>query len=531
MLTLVLNLKHRTDRRLGIHDRLINMGLTPIFIEAVNGRSPELAEVIQPVVTRTGMNPGEVGCYLSHIKAWQHLLDSEDDEALVLEDDCLLDPALPQVLEALQHHTEALHVVRLSALCKLVGRHVCQLTADHVLICSTKNPSGTQGYYCTKAGAAMLLKHISKINCAIDTEMDRYWQWGGQILALKPSVIYQDRSSSSDIGLEARVQPRKKDKNWFLKVRHSITKQVATRYMTATHLLSDISTRASLPRPPSPFTHGFAEEGKTPHERHRQVLLFQTHQWNTAIEERYRHLHAATSPAYDVRILLDATQPHVKALCHASLGQEAYAEQVFAFSTESVAKHLRFPMFRHGRIVPGSAHYPVLAFNQITAYEHYWVVEYDVLLQGQWLEFLQNFERCHADLLCTHLSTKAKSPQWTWWKRLEVPKRYSAFVRQHDDDLPKAFFPLYRASKKALTQIAAAHQAGLKAHCEIAMPLALWLDGMPIQDMSEIAPLYSEGSLGGADALPPYSTFRWRPEITPDELRDSPASVIYHPVK
>lgn len=531
MLTIVLNLKHRTDRKVAIHDRLTNMGLAPVFIDAVNGRAPELADTIQPITARTGLNPGEVGCYLSHIKAWQYLMASEHDAALLLEDDCLLDPALPQVLNALQQHTDALHVVRLSALRKLVGRHVCQLTEDHALICSTKNPSGTQGYYITKAGAAMLLKHISEINCAIDTEMDRYWQWGGQILTLKPSVVYQDRTSASDISVQARAHPRKKGQSWFLKVRHSITKQVVTRYMTATHRLSASPIPPHRGRRPSAFTNGLADQNSVRHPGHRQVLLFLTHQWNAAIEARYRHLHAATRHAYDVRILLDTTQPHVKALCHASLGQEAYAEQVFAFSTDSVAKHLRFPMFRDGRIVPGSAHYPVLAFNQITSYEHYWVIEYDVLLQGQWLDFLQKFEHCHADLLCTHLSTKGNSRQWIWWKRLEVPRKYSAYVRHHDDDLPKAFFPLYRASKKALTQIAAAHQAGLKAHCEIAMPLALWLNGMPIQDMNEIAPLYSHGSLGGSNALPPYSTFRWRPEITPDELSTAPASVIYHPVK
>ncbi len=531
MLTLVLNLKHRTDRKRAIQDRLINLGLTPVFIEAVNGRAPELADTIQPIASRTGLNPGEIGCYLSHIKAWQHLMASEHDEALLLEDDCLLDPALPRVLEALQHRASDLHVVRLSALRKLVGRHVCQLTTDNALICTTKNPSGTQGYYFTKAGAAMLLKHISEIHRAIDTEMDRYWRWGGQILTLKPSVIYQDQSSASDIGVQARAHPRKKSSDWLGKVRNSLTKQVVTRYMAATHPLAAKHRQPKPPTPTAPFTHCHAGHEKTPCERHKQVLLFLTHQWNATIEERYRHLHAAAAHAYDVRILLDATQPHVKALCHASLGQEAYAEQVFAFTPDSLAKHLPFPMFRDGRLVPGSAHFPVLAFNQVTSYEHHWVIEYDVLLRGEWAPFLQKFETCQAELLCTHVSTKSQSPQWIWWKRVEVPRKYASFVRQHDDELPKAFFPLYRASKQALNRIAAAHQAGLKAHCEIAMPMALWLDGMPIQDMSEIAPLYSEGSLGGSDALPPYSTFRWRPGITPDELTCTPTSVIYHPVK
>ena len=531
ILTLVLNLKHRADRRNAIQERLTRMGLVPVFIEAVNGWAPELSDTVQPIVSRTGLNPGEVGCYLSHIKAWQYVQASGHDDALVLEDDSLLDPTLPEILTALQKHAETLHVVRLSASCKLVGNRVCQLTPESTLICTTKNPASTIGYYLTKAGAGMLLDNLSGIHRAIDKEFDQYWRWGGQVLSLKPSVVYHDGSTESDIGALTDRAPRVQSSHLLGKARQSLNKRAVAGYMAVTHPLRRKLSRIEVATPASLIPHRFSDFATKPVNKKKQVILFLTHQWNAGVADRYRQLQSSVSDLFDVRILLDATQPHVKAQCFDSLGPTAYAEQVVPFTTDSVVRYMGIPLFRRGRIVPGSAYFPVLAFSMDTSYEYYWVVEYDVLIQCGWRDFLGMFDGCSADLVCTHLSTKSQSPDWTWWKRFDVPRKYAAYVRQNEGDIPKAFFPLYRASRRALTQSIAAHRAGLKAHFELALPMALWLEGMRIQDMAEIAPLYTAGSLGGSNAVAPYSSFRWRPAITPEELSGGVQSVIYHPVK
>ena len=531
ILTLVLNLKHRTDRRRAIEARLARVGLEPVFVEAINGRAPELSDTIQPIVSRTGLNPGEVGCYLSHIKAWQYLLASEHNEALILEDDSLVDPALPLVLRELQSQAEALRVVRLSASHKLVGHSVRQLTPESCLICPTKNPSSTIGYFLTKAGAAMLLGALSEIRHAVDKEFDNYWVWGGDILTLKPSVVFHEGVTSSDIGGVVRRASRAQAKNWLGKIRHSLIKRAMTRYVAMTHPLKTNSFVRKSTASVRPVAHSLSKSATWPSSQKKQVILFLTHQWNPSIAARYRQLHDSVVDQFDVRILLDVAEPRVKALCLDSLGLEAYAEQVIPFSAESLPRNLGFPLFRRGRIVPGSAHFPVLAFGLLACYEYYWVVEYDVLIQGGWPNFLQIFDDSHADLVCTHLSTKKESPDWVWWKRYDVPRRHAEFVRQHEADIPKAFFPLYRISDRALKQVVSAHRAGLKAHFEVALPMALWLEGMSIQDMAEVGPLYTTGSLGGERAPQPYSTFRWRPAITTEELLGAPKSMIYHPVK
>jgi len=237
MLTLVLNLRHRADRRDAMLEKLQPLGLTPTFIEAINGSAPEHAGMIEQTVTRTGLNPNEVGCYLSHVKAWRSLLASDSADALILEDDALLDPILPEILILLQQHASKLHVVRLSALCKIVGRHVYHLTPQHSLIYTTKNPSGAQGYYLTRAGAAMLVQHMTDIASAIDTELDRYWQWGGEILTLNPSVLHHDQSSASDIGGQMRAPSRRASPRWDQRVLASLNKHWLTACLRASHPL------------------------------------------------------------------------------------------------------------------------------------------------------------------------------------------------------------------------------------------------------------------------------------------------------
>ena len=44
---------------------------------------------------------GEKGCYCSHLKAWQQLLDSDAPAMVVFEDDVRLLPELPQALDAI----------------------------------------------------------------------------------------------------------------------------------------------------------------------------------------------------------------------------------------------------------------------------------------------------------------------------------------------------------------------------------------------------------------------------------------------
>lgn len=199
VLVQVISLRRRVDRRQRIEAHLATLGMTPTFVDAVDGAALQNAEQINEAVARTGMSPPEVGCYLSHLKAWRKLLESDEPYALVLEDDAICDQRLLSVLRDAPAWASTVHMVRLSALKKIVGLHVTDASCGVHLVLCRKSPSGLQGYVITRSGATHLLKEIATIHVPIDTEVDRYWQWCGMVLNSVPPLVFQDGTSPSDL--------------------------------------------------------------------------------------------------------------------------------------------------------------------------------------------------------------------------------------------------------------------------------------------------------------------------------------------
>ena len=82
------------------------------IVAAINGR--EVMETQSPPLAPGSLhvprypfvlNPGEVGCFLSHRACWQRIVELDLPHALIAEDDLALDPAIwPDVLDLLSTH-------------------------------------------------------------------------------------------------------------------------------------------------------------------------------------------------------------------------------------------------------------------------------------------------------------------------------------------------------------------------------------------------------------------------------------------
>lgn len=101
----VINLQSSTNRRQAMEAHLQELGLTPTFFDAVDGR--KLAEEAVASVydheraktTHWGeLTRGEIGCALSHRGVWTNLVASGDAGWLVLEDDAVLARDVPSWL-------------------------------------------------------------------------------------------------------------------------------------------------------------------------------------------------------------------------------------------------------------------------------------------------------------------------------------------------------------------------------------------------------------------------------------------------
>nr|WP_129733124.1 glycosyltransferase family 25 protein [Parabacteroides goldsteinii] len=101
--TYVINLLEDTERKVSISKELSKFEcLDPEWVDAVNGKKQgkeELGRLFDYQKSKryhsVGLAPGEIGCTLSHYECYKRLLASDQDVALIVEDDIGFDDDTP----------------------------------------------------------------------------------------------------------------------------------------------------------------------------------------------------------------------------------------------------------------------------------------------------------------------------------------------------------------------------------------------------------------------------------------------------
>lgn len=148
---------------------------------------------------------GEKGCYASHLRAWQWLLDSPHAALVVLEDDVRLKPEFGSVIDAIAALPAGWDMV------KLLGRAATgkqeKLRGQRALIPGTelvdyaRIPSLTAGYVISRSGAEKLVKSRLPFGRPIDVDLRHFWENGLVIQGVEPAAIELDETSfESSIG-------------------------------------------------------------------------------------------------------------------------------------------------------------------------------------------------------------------------------------------------------------------------------------------------------------------------------------------
>jgi glycosyl transferase family 25 len=127
VLILLINLARRSDRLAAMDGQLGALRLPYERVEAIDGRNLLAVNSADPALTR-----GEIACHRSHRLAWQRLVDSGEDRALILEDDLLLSPRLPAFLKRPEALPDNADIVRLETR----GEEV------HLSLRTVRSPSG-----------------------------------------------------------------------------------------------------------------------------------------------------------------------------------------------------------------------------------------------------------------------------------------------------------------------------------------------------------------------------------------------------
>lgn len=188
----VISLERSAERRRKVGEQLNQTGIQWQFLNAVDGYAmPSMpSSYKQSKVKRLQgyeLTPGEVGCYLSHIKAWEFCLIN-DVVTLVFEDDFLIHEKLEAVIDDLLTITDQWNLVRLSGIYQ-TDHQTLQERFSYDLVKNLGEPCGTAAYIIKPSAAKTLLENSTEIYEPVDHYLEHYSKHGVRCLATKPYPI------------------------------------------------------------------------------------------------------------------------------------------------------------------------------------------------------------------------------------------------------------------------------------------------------------------------------------------------------
>src|SRR5262245_45407353 len=111
-----INLARSLERRAHIVTQLTKAGVPYEIVDALDVREMDLGDIsmVDPAFAATTPRPGEVGCALSHLKAYRKILDDGLEVACVLEDDVVLPADLGKLAAAIAPYMSGAEITLLN---------------------------------------------------------------------------------------------------------------------------------------------------------------------------------------------------------------------------------------------------------------------------------------------------------------------------------------------------------------------------------------------------------------------------------
>ncbi len=147
------------------------------------------------------INIYEVACYLSHLKAINLFLESDDEFAMICEDDLFLKQGCKEVVETALASSSLWNILRLTGLREGKACQVQQLTAHYFLTLHLSRLKGAGAYLIDRKAASVLVKELIPMWLPWDHAIDREWIFGLRALAVAPFPI-----SQTDEKFESAIQ-------------------------------------------------------------------------------------------------------------------------------------------------------------------------------------------------------------------------------------------------------------------------------------------------------------------------------------
>ena len=198
--TIVISLLRSPQRREKAQSELSKTNLNWSFLDAVDGSQlqilpPEYQSRKVKRLLGFEMTPNEIGCFLSHKKAWQACV-TNNQPTLIFEDDFVLLPHFEKTLQLLLTEFDDWQLIRLQALAT-TQHDVVKTVGDISIVKNHEDPLGATAYIIKPEAARILVEQARDIYEPLDHFLEHEKKHGLEMLAVKPYPVDISKAKST----------------------------------------------------------------------------------------------------------------------------------------------------------------------------------------------------------------------------------------------------------------------------------------------------------------------------------------------
>ncbi len=216
VLSYIINLDRSADRLAFIAPQVQAVGYPVHRLSAVDGltlSTKELTEVVAPhfyYYTGHYADLGTIGCSMSHIRAWQLLVESDADYALIFEDDVAFAPdVLRRVIDELLTTGKTWDLINFQAAHRGFPLRYMTLPDGHSVVHYLTKITNAGCYLLHRSAAIKLLQHAYPLQMPVDHYFMQGWKLGITVVGVEPRLVRQTFGDSQiQVGLKRSVSYR-----------------------------------------------------------------------------------------------------------------------------------------------------------------------------------------------------------------------------------------------------------------------------------------------------------------------------------
>jgi glycosyl transferase family 25 len=212
MKTVVISLKKSVERRTASQQYLNQYDIKFEFLDAVDGRVGKHSLLERYNEKEFLLNygrkavPGEVGCYSSHLLAWQYCVNV-NEPIIIFEDDFILSENFLSAIATTEKLIDRYGFIRLEPT-KKKPQVLIKKEGDFSLIKFLKVPQCLTCYAISPDVAKALLLKSEEITCPVDVFVRNVAMHKQSIYGLEPYFCYPGGVFCSEIGKRKREQSK-----------------------------------------------------------------------------------------------------------------------------------------------------------------------------------------------------------------------------------------------------------------------------------------------------------------------------------